>query len=1132
MAKKKWWEYEGEEEIVDDAQPETGRKYRSLWDVPDDENIDDFDGFGGYGYAGKPGAEAKGYDAKDTIDDSADYWYGRNSFRYGRAVDYSPSRLFRSTFTTRYSSYGSNEAQNKAIRALRVLTRNANTIASNNANGSYAVQFSAGASSNEAAEKLNDDKQRVVYVSPDSLLATKTTEDEDNVVDALTGFVLLRVQMAQAIAKEVIQQINAIDSRGIGLKIGHALIGGGSRGVSLEEIPDEELDAVAAAAADYYLAGTLAKSILMRLARRGVIENWGGFVAYFVRHAKKFVEMREVLIAAEPSLETLINQIAFNMLDDEQQIELPPFAVDVITKWLGVEVAPEKLLEVCEKIVADLRAHLVAAGAPVAAIGDAEDVIRDMLKNTKAVCAENKHGAPSDFEKYLQQLGSALFDSIAARNDSVHKLNDLERDISAARTELTNTKSLEQLLRRLEEHLKNCESIAADPTVGPTMGLRLTAAPTVRSIEHDMNARPKALRVLNDAGKTAEVENFKNELKKIEAETITPELVARLQKLMADFKAMAKKAGAETTAATEKRLHAHLTAAAEELTKTQARLLTAITTIDATSAELDRTAACAPACLHDTATKSALKIGKESSEEAANTIIPTALKEIATLIERLNRSRTAGGVDKIAQEAATAIYLARTNASLGGVLRDFASWYSRDRILRSMVSSLEEASATTPAAKEETINDAVKTATMRKNAESKEIAALTVNEFFKQPADKPRGLRDYDGTDLEKLKEVYPEYATTAETVFKELCRGHASEMEQASSESAGKECREKLEKRHEIFAPVDDELFGKKIAAKTKVLDGKSISRANDEARSDPEEEYVAYITGGSTNETKPIVRTEKEFGGRARERASTVLKTICTQYRSFISRVRDALQFQAGKRTEEHFGLLSGDLDEGGLHKLNYDCEHIWTRKTTSRLPDVAVGILVDQSGSMSGMKIDQARTICIILAEALRKISGVRLYVYGHTANRAGNDLTIYEHYTPAMGNDITKLGSIAAHTNNYDGYAIKDVAKRLAADPAKRKYLFVIADGLPAGSGYGGNEAQKHVKSVCKFVRTRLKIGLYAFAVGISDYQKKHFKDQYDEKHIVFVDNVMKCLPQIVRFLRNALQKEKKLVSGVE
>jgi hypothetical protein len=49
--------------------------------------------------------------------------------------------------------------------------------------------------------------------------------------------------------------------------------------------------------------------------------------------------------------------------------------------------------------------------------------------------------------------------------------------------------------------------------------------------------------------------------------------------------------------------------------------------------------------------------------------------------------------------------------------------------------------------------------------------------------------------------------------------------------------------------------------------------------------------------------------------------------------------------------------------------------------------------------------------------------------------------------------------------------------------------------------------------------------------VSGHYQSSFKRQYGDKQVVFVDRVSKCLPQIVRFLRNAMQQERKLV-GIE
>jgi nitric oxide reductase activation protein len=103
--------------------------------------------------------------------------------------------------------------------------------------------------------------------------------------------------------------------------------------------------------------------------------------------------------------------------------------------------------------------------------------------------------------------------------------------------------------------------------------------------------------------------------------------------------------------------------------------------------------------------------------------------------------------------------------------------------------------------------------------------------------------------------------------------------------------------------------------------------------------------------------------------------------------------------------------------------------------------------------------------------------------------------------------------------------------LSLDPAKKKYLFIIADGLPHGTGYSGKEAEKHVKSVCSFVRTKLKISTYAFGVGVNSHSDvAQFTSQYGENNTVFISNVKQALPKIVRFLRHVLQKEKTLVDA--
>ena len=355
-----------------------------------------------------------------------------------------------------------------------------------------------------------------------------------------------------------------------------------------------------------------------------------------------------------------------------------------------------------------------------------------------------------------------------------------------------------------------------------------------------------------------------------------------------------------------------------------------------------------------------------------------------------------------------------------------------------------------------------------------------------------------------------------------------SGEYDTSEAEKIGKLASGEFAEKLKSLSSIDEQLFGQAIEKTTKVLDGMGVQQVNDEARNAAEEDYVAYLSHSDAKPkawVKPPPKNNSAY--------SAIAKQIRNTNKAAIERIRNALCFQGTKRTGEVHGMLSGDLDEGGLHKLRYDCEHIWSQKQIVKLPDVAVGILVDQSGSMSGLKITQAREICILLAEAVKRIEGMHLHIYGHSANmRDSADLVMFEHYSSygsANTANLDGLGAIAAHANNYDGYAIKEAAKMLERDPAKKKYLFVISDGLPHGTGYSGEDAKKHVTSVCSFVRNRLKIPTYAFAVGVPKSEQKHFEQQYGKNHVIFLSTVQKCLPQLVRFLHNALQKEKSLVS---
>lgn len=1136
MAKITLWEDNADE--PENAKKRTGPRPNPLYSRDDEEDIK---------YDREQEARDRRFFYGDSFDDSDDRWYRKSSFRFSEKADYSPRSMFRSEFTSSWyaASDGSNETKNKAIRALRELTRSANTIVDTAMkHAGYAVQYSNGTNSNGATDVLNDEKQRVVYVSPDTIVAAKTSEDEDAAIDALTGFVMMRVQIAQSVTAEVTAQLNATGLGNIGFWLASNFMPGQPSvlGPSLDitTASDGELGAVVATATDRYLAGMLAKTFLMRAARRAVVSNWGGFAPYFVRHAKKFAHVKEELEKQAESLEVLVAKLGYNMLADETPIAVPETVEKLADKYFSAEVPPAKLLAKCISFVVDLRGK-----EPAATAGDVEKQLLAAMQDIQKTHKKYENAAQG-IKESRDAMSDALHDMLASAAGTIPAIGSEESKMQVAASATRDADQAVKALTAMKDRMKNMEVSLAAVT-----GMAAEPAPTNAAEEEEKKTREQtALNALARAA--AEFFHEARTNPRAAAHIAAHEDTAKpIDELLA---ACAKNL---TTPEAQKQLGETIKKAlGTELPEpdVEARREAAIKAIDGADAmvqdlaakfdgsvKASLEAACGIIEKHDMAAFTPTAAAMVAAHRAAQEKCSTASTDLKDCRSRVERARSASGIETALEYAAVALRRLQQGFTHDATLESVTS-KSRDAVRLSLtraarVFQADHVKASEPMLKE-TMREAAAAAMpgASKRVTGASRAASLAQAWSPAESDE---LKTAERPDYKKLGHVHGTNPGALNELRKALKTNDSKSQDGESPqgaddiESAASKLGKSLAEAQKKLNPVDNEIFGDKIERRTCVLTDDSVEQVNNEARNAPEEDFVAYLHGGSSNTAKPTAVNAIERAQNGQEEARKVVAEIAAKNRGAIERVRSALSFQNHKRVGEEYGLRSGDLDEGNLHKLGYDCDHIWSKKVVAKLPDVAVAILVDQSGSMSGSKISEARALCIVLAEALRKIPGVRLYVYGHTANmshssRGSTDtFTVFEHYTPGS-TDLTRLGCIRAHCNNYDGYAIKEVAKRLAEDPAKTKHMFVIADGFPAGAGYSGDDGQKHVKSVCKFVRDRLKIGLYAFGVGLEG-QEAHFKEQYGADKTVFVTKVIKCLPQITRFLRNMLQKERKLVS---
>lgn len=191
---------------------------------------------------------------------------------------------------------------------------------------------------------------------------------------------------------------------------------------------------------------------------------------------------------------------------------------------------------------------------------------------------------------------------------------------------------------------------------------------------------------------------------------------------------------------------------------------------------------------------------------------------------------------------------------------------------------------------------------------------------------------------------------------------------------------------------------------------------------------------------------------------------------------------------------GCRSGILDTTKLAEAYQGVPQVYLRQGHVRTNKSTICVLIDESGSMGGKKEILARQAAILLNETFGKSLGVNLYIYGHTADIGSIgyiNLSVYRegsHYNPKFS-----LSKSCAKSQNRDGDAILEVAKRVRKFTKENCIMFVISDGSPYANGYGGIPA---IKDTAAKVKEAEKLGFGIIQISIDAvYGVKDMFDTY-------------------------------------
>ena len=200
---------------------------------------------------------------------------------------------------------------------------------------------------------------------------------------------------------------------------------------------------------------------------------------------------------------------------------------------------------------------------------------------------------------------------------------------------------------------------------------------------------------------------------------------------------------------------------------------------------------------------------------------------------------------------------------------------------------------------------------------------------------------------------------------------------------------------------------------------------------------------------------------------------------------------------------------LDKNNLYNRQ---KKVFYKKSIPAESNLAVSILIDESGSMSGRKIVEAVRMAVIIEDFCRNFN-IPLSIAGHNWSRCV-EYDVYKDFDEIDGKDKYRLMQIDSKSCNRDGAALQFCGEHLLKRPEDKKLLILISDGQPNADEYRGVKAKEDLKAIKRNLRKR---GVELFAAAIDD-DKEYIKAIYGDGFLDMSD-LSKLPKTMVRLIEN-------------
>ena len=239
---------------------------------------------------------------------------------------------------------------------------------------------------------------------------------------------------------------------------------------------------------------------------------------------------------------------------------------------------------------------------------------------------------------------------------------------------------------------------------------------------------------------------------------------------------------------------------------------------------------------------------------------------------------------------------------------------------------------------------------------------------------------------------------------------------------------------------------------------------------------------------------------------------ETVAKEYMSFIRKTEREIRkiMQEETIAKQRRRIMGREIDTRNLYKL--DQRYFMKKKNPEKQLDMAIAILVDNSGSMRGERLESAKEAAILLNEVLERLE-IPFMIAGHNCQDVPQ-ICFYKMFEDHRSAKYS-VNRMQPAGDNRDGLAIDVVSRFLLERDEKDKLFLIISDGQPNASGYTGEPARQDIRQIVRRLRAE-EVKTIAFAIGDD---KPQIRSIYGESFVDITDH-----DQFPKRLSKMIEKE--------